>query len=97
MQDDRTGKTYKRELAIVLLIWFAYLVETKDIELINVLVWPIFTYSALSFGLDWFGKSNGMQRYASSQASYRGRPQRETPRHWHIDRTKQSTPDEKMY
>ena len=90
-------KTYKRELAVVLLIWFAYLVETKDINLVEVLVWPVFTYSALAFGIDWWGKSNGMQRNSSSGSTYRGRPeysssseytsgQDQQPDHWHIDR-----------
>lgn len=50
-------KTGKRELAVALLIWFAYLVETKDIGLVEVLVWPVFTYSALAFGIDWYGKA----------------------------------------
>lgn len=49
-------KTYKRELAVVLLVWFMYIVEVKDVEVIQILVWPVFTFSALSFGLDWFGK-----------------------------------------
>jgi len=55
-------KSYKRELAIALLIWFAYLVETKDESLIEVLVWPVFTYSALAFGLQWYSPNGGMQQ-----------------------------------
>lgn len=51
-------KTCKRELAIALLVWFAYLVETKEESILEVVVWPVFTYSALAFGLDWFGKSS---------------------------------------
>jgi hypothetical protein len=88
-------KTYKRELAVALLIWFAYLVETKDINLVEVLVWPVFTYSALAFGIDWWGKSNGMQRNPSTQSTYGGRSQRSSEYpdwekqptdHWHVDR-----------
>lgn len=88
-------KTYKRELAVALLIWFAYLVETKDINLVEVLVWPVFTYSALAFGIDWWGKSNGMQRNPSTQSTYGGRSQRSSEHpdweeqptdHWHVDR-----------
>lgn len=87
-------KTYKRELAVVLIVWFAYVVETKDAEIINMLVWPVFTYMALAFGVDWWGKSGGM-RQNSSGAVDRGRTQRsseypsredEHPDHWHIDR-----------
>lgn len=63
MQSKETkSKTYKRELAVVLLVWFAYLVETKDESLIEVLVWPVFTYSALAFGLNWYAPNGGMHR-----------------------------------
>lgn len=55
-------KTYKRELAIVLLLWFGYIVETKDAETIQMLVWPIFTYMSLAFGVDWWGKSGGVRQ-----------------------------------
>ena len=78
------GKTYKRELAVALLVWFFYIVETKEESLIEVIVWPVFTYSALAFGLDWFGKGgpvgsdprypSGMQW--SSETTYRRRPKR---------------------
>ena len=89
------GKTFKREVAIVLLVWFAYLVEAKDANLVEILVWPVFTYSALAFGIDWFGKSGGLYGSRSSQTPYRGRTQgssqhtnrqEQQPDHWHIDR-----------
>lgn len=54
-------KTYKREVAILLFVWLAYLVETKDVNIIEILVWPVFTFSALAFGMDWFGKSGGVR------------------------------------
>lgn len=54
-------KTYKREIAILLFVWLIYLVETKDVSVVEILVWPIFTFSALAFGMDWFGKSGGMR------------------------------------
>lgn len=66
------NKTWKRELAVVLLLWFAYLVETKDENLIKVLVWPVFTYSALAFGIDWYGKSNSLRQ--PPKPTDRGRP-----------------------
>lgn len=55
-------RTFKRELAIFLLAWLVYVVETKDANIIEILVWPIFTFSALAFGMDWFGKSGGLQQ-----------------------------------
>lgn len=68
-------KTFKRELSIALLIWLGYIVETKSAEIIQVLVWPVFTFTALSFGLDWFSKSNGMQWSEPSEPSNWRRPQ----------------------
>jgi hypothetical protein len=68
------GKTFKRELAVVLLLWLMYVVETKDASTIEILVWPVFTFAALAFGMDWFGKSgsNGL-RDDTSISSDRGR------------------------
>lgn len=51
-------KTYKRELAVVMLVWLAYVVEVKEPTLVEILVWPVFTFAALSFGLDWYGKGD---------------------------------------
>lgn len=58
-------KTWKREISLALLVWLGYIVETKGVEIIQVLVWPIFSFSALSFGLDWYAKSNGVQQTPS--------------------------------
>jgi hypothetical protein len=68
-------KTFKREVAVIMLLWLAYIVETKDVEVINVLVWPIFSFAAASFGLDVYSKlhrntpepSNGRGAERSSQ------------------------------
>lgn len=65
-------KTYKREIAILLLIWLAYIVETKDVNIVETLVWPIFTFSALAFGMDWFGKSGGLRDQSSKPTDGRG-------------------------
>ena len=51
-------KTFKREIAVALMVWLVYLVETKDIELVKVVVWPILTWPALAFGMDWHGKQS---------------------------------------
>lgn len=69
-------KTYKRELAVALLVWLAYVVEVKEPSLVEILVWPVFTFAALSFGLDWFGKSpSGVQQF-THETTDRGRSQR---------------------
>ena len=65
-------KTYKREVALVLFLWLGYIVETKDVNTIEILVWPIFTFSALAFGMDWFGKSVGVRGKSSEPTNGRG-------------------------
>lgn len=69
-------KTYKREVAVALLIWLAYVVEVKDATIVEVLVWPIFAFVALSFGLDWFNKSGSLMQQSSNEAPDGGRPKR---------------------
>ena len=49
-------KTYKRELAVALLVWLMYVTEFKDASLVEVLVWPIFTYVMAAFGFDQYAK-----------------------------------------
>jgi len=49
-------KTFKREVAIVLMLAFSYVVYTDDIEMVKVLVWPVFTFAAAAFGLDSYAK-----------------------------------------
>lgn len=100
MKRDLTkSKSYKRELAVVLLIWFAYLVETKSENLIEILVYPVFTYSAIAFGLQWYSPNGGMLRN-TSQSSNGGRPERsgkhpsgqnQQPNHWHVERHRTKT------
>lgn len=69
-------KTYKREIAIVLLLWLAYVVEVKDVSIVEVIIWPIFAFLGAAFGLDAYSKqlqqrfngvSNGGRTQDSSQ------------------------------
>lgn len=53
---EKVKKTYKRELAVVLLVWFAYIVEVKEPQVVQILVWPVFAFAAASFGFDQFSK-----------------------------------------
>jgi hypothetical protein len=66
-----TEKTFKREVAVAMLIWLVYLVETKDIELIEILLWPIlaplFACSAAAFGFDAYGKLQQSLKSASGE------------------------------
>ena len=49
-------RTFKREVAVALLVWLVYIVETKDVQIIEVLAWPIFSYVGAAFGFDSWGK-----------------------------------------
>lgn len=51
-QDDKPKKTWKREVAAVLLAGLGYIVYTGDTEMVNALVWPIMFFAAGAFGLD---------------------------------------------
>lgn len=62
-------KTYKRELAVLLLLWLGYIVEVKDVSIIEILVWPIFSFAAAAFGFDAYGK---LQHKSSRSADRQG-------------------------
>jgi len=65
-------KTYKRELAVALLLWLVYVVEVKDATIVEILVWPIFSFAAAAFGFDQYAKL----QQGSPKSSDGGRPQR---------------------
>ena len=69
-------KTYKRELAVVLLVWLMYVTEFKDASLVEVLVWPIFTYVMAAFGFDQYAKL----QQPPSQTSHRRGTERSSKR-----------------
>ena len=67
-------KTYKRELAVLLILWLVYIVEVKDVAIIEILVWPVFSFAAAAFGFDQYSKlqqatksSDGRRSQRSSQ------------------------------
>ena len=66
-------KSYKREVAFLLFVWLVYLVETKEPELVKILAFPIFTFGALAFGLQWYAPTGSLLRGQSSRTSDRGR------------------------
>jgi hypothetical protein len=79
------SKTYKREVALALLTGLGYVIYTGDHQMAEVLVWPVFTFAALSFGLDWWGKAGSVhrpfepsrvQQHGPSELTDGGRPQR---------------------
>lgn len=59
MRTSFIQKTFKREVAVILLLWFFYVVEVKDDKIIEILVWPVFTFVTAAFGLDQYSKLRG--------------------------------------
>lgn len=55
------GKTWKRETAVLIMLGFSYVVYTGDVDMVQVLVWPVFSFLGLAFGLDVYSKSDGMR------------------------------------
>jgi len=72
MEDNKQPKkSYKREVAFLLFVWLVYLVETKEPELVQILTFPIFTFGALAFGLQWYAPNGGVLRQSSQLADGR--------------------------
>lgn len=49
-------KTFKREVAVALLVWLVYVVEVKEVDIVEAIVWPVFAFAAAAFGLDQYSK-----------------------------------------
>jgi dolichol kinase len=56
MLSKKVNKTYKREVAMLLLGFFCFVVFTGDVGMVQVIVWPIFAFAMASFGLDGYAK-----------------------------------------
>lgn len=52
----KTPKTYKRETAVILLVAFFWVVSTGDVEMVKVIVWPVFAFALGAYGLDGYAK-----------------------------------------
>lgn len=57
-------KTWKREVAFVVLLWNVYL-SIKYVEAFEIAITPSFLFITLAFGLDYFGKG-GRQALAKA-------------------------------
>lgn len=55
-------KTYKRELALVLILGVAYFAAKGDVDMVDSLTWPVLTFAAAAFGMDAFVKQAGIKR-----------------------------------
>lgn len=66
-------KTYKRELAVILILWLVYIVEVKDVAIIEILVWPVFSFAAAAFGFDQYSKLQQTTKSSDGRWSKRSR------------------------
>ena len=73
-------KTYKREVAFLLFVWLVYLVETKEPELVQILTFPIFTFGALAFGLQWYAPNGSLLKPQSYRTPDRRGSERSSQR-----------------
>jgi len=55
-KESREDKTYKREVAIVLLLGMAYVVSTGDVSMVQAIIWPVFAFVMGAFGMDSYAK-----------------------------------------
>jgi hypothetical protein len=54
-------KTYKREVAIVLLLGLSHVIYQGDVEMVKVIIWPFVSFAAAAFGLDVYSKLQSSQ------------------------------------
>ena len=49
---ENNKKTYKREVAVVLIAILSWVIYAGNVEMVNVLVWPILMFAGGAFGID---------------------------------------------
>jgi len=53
-------KTYKREVAVALLIYLAYLGLYGRVEALEVIAWPFMLFVGAAFGMEWASKQTDL-------------------------------------
>lgn len=53
-------KTYKREVAVMLLTYLAYLGLYGRVEVLEVIVWPFMLFVGAAFGMEWASKQTDL-------------------------------------
>jgi hypothetical protein len=53
---EKPQKTYKREVAALMLLGLGALVYFGDVAMVEIMVWPIVGFAAAAFGLDAVAK-----------------------------------------
>lgn len=85
-------KTWSRETALALLAVFIWAVYQNNVEMVEVIVWPITTYAAIAYGLKRVDQSDGMWS-AKPPSSTHGRDQRSSQRPSRGDQYPDHRPD----
>lgn len=59
------NKTWKREVALILLGFLMYQAHLGNLEVLEVIVWPFMLYIGAAFGMEWARKQTTLttQRY----------------------------------
>ncbi len=70
-----SSKTFKRELAAVMLIFLFYLALADKTQALEILTLPTYTFAALAFGMDWGSKQTNLTKGKPNASS----PPEETP------------------
>ena len=85
-------KTWSRETALLLLLVFIWAVYQNNVEMVEVIVWPIITYAAIAFGLKRVDQSDGMW-FAKPPSGTHGRDERSSERPSRRDQHSDYRPD----
>jgi hypothetical protein len=51
------NKTWKRETAVMCLLYLFYLGLFGRLEVVETLAWPVFLFAGAAYGMDWADKS----------------------------------------
>ena len=49
-------KTFKREVAVALLLVMCWCMYSDQVDMLEIVVWPFITFAAAAFGIDAFAK-----------------------------------------
>lgn len=57
-----TDKTWKRETAILVLLWVIYVSIHGSVQALSIIVWPAFLFIGAAFGMEWAKKTGIVDR-----------------------------------
>jgi hypothetical protein len=54
------ARTYKREVAVVLLVYLMYLGVMDATSVLEIVIWPFMLFVGAAFGMDWAAKQTDL-------------------------------------